>query len=53
MGCLMPYRIYKSSGPRPWKIAHQHTGKVVGTSKTKANALASVRARFAGEKGKK
>jgi len=49
----MPYKIVKESGPRPWKIVNKITGKVVGSSVTKKNAEASIRARFMGEYGKK
>lgn len=45
----MPYRIVKRSGKRPWKILDR-AGRVVGTSKTKGAAEASVRARHAGER---
>jgi len=44
----MPYKIERRSGKRPWKIINKITGKVVGSSTTKANAEASVRARLAG-----
>lgn len=46
----MPYKIVKRSGERPWKIIKKDTGKVVGSSTSKAKAKASVRARYAGEK---
>jgi hypothetical protein len=45
----MPYKIVKKGGPRPWKIVRVADGKIVGSSKTKAKAQASVRARYAGE----
>lgn len=46
----MPYSIVKrGNGERPWKIINKNTGKVVGTSKTKEDAKASVRARYMGE----
>lgn len=45
----MPYRIAKMSGPRPYKIIRTDIGKVVGTSKTLADAQASIRARYMGE----
>ncbi|GEM_PF-1883650 len=41
----MPYKVVKSSGARPYKIVRRDTGKVVGTSKTRAMAEASIRAR--------
>lgn len=43
----MPYTIRKQDGK--WKIIKKTTGKVVGTSDTKAKAQASVRARYANE----
>lgn len=46
----MPYKIVKRSGARPWKIIKKDTGKVVGSSTSKAKAQASIRARYAGEK---
>jgi len=45
----MPYKIRKGSGKRPWKIINKRTGKVVGTSVTKAKAKASIRARYRNE----
>ena len=45
----MPYTIRKGEGEKKWKIINKNTGKVVGTSKTKKNALASMRARYANE----
>lgn len=48
----MPYRIERRSGAKPWKIIAKDTGKVVGSSTSKAKAQASIRARHAGEKGK-
>jgi hypothetical protein len=49
----VPYSIkYKPSGDgRPWKIVKKNTGKVVGSSKTRKDAEASIRARYAKEKG--
>jgi len=44
----MPYKVVKRGGDRPWKILKH--GKVVGSSKTKADAEASIRARYSGEK---
>lgn len=46
----MPYKIVKRSGKRPYKIVKKTTGKVVGSSTTRAAAKASVRARYAGER---
>ena len=47
----MPYLILKREGPRPYKIVRRGTGTVVGTSKTRRDAEASVRARCMGEHG--
>jgi len=46
----MPYKIEKRSGEKPFKIINKNTGKVVGSSTSKAKAQASIRARYAGEK---
>jgi len=46
----MPYWIIKKSGPRPYKIVRKADGKEVGSSKTRADAQASIRARMKGEK---
>ena len=47
----MPYTIrHVEGGSRPWKIINTETREIVGTSKTKKDAEASVRARYAGEK---
>ena len=43
----MPWSVRKGSGKRPWKIIRSDTGKVVGSSTSKAKAQASVRARYA------
>ena len=43
----MPWSVRKGSGPRPWKIIKSDTGKVVGSSTSKAKAKASVRTRYA------
>lgn len=48
----MPYEIKKRGGKKPHKIINKNTGKTVGSSKTKANAEASIRARYAGKHGK-
>lgn len=42
----MPVHVEKRSGARPFKIV-EHSGKVVGSSATKADAEASARARNA------
>ena len=39
----MPYSIREGTGARPWKILKH--GKVIGSSKTKKDAEASIRAR--------
>lgn len=50
----MPWYVKKiGNGPRPWKILKKDTNQVVGSSETKAEALASVRARYAAEGEKK
>lgn len=45
----MPYLVKKVAGPRPYKIVRRDTGEIVGTSKTLADAKASIRARYMGE----
>ena len=45
----MPYKIVKSGSK--FQIVRKDTGKVVGTSTTKAKAESSVRARLAGKHG--
>lgn len=45
----MPYVIRKGKGARPWKVIKKDTGKVVGSSVSKAKAKASIRARYANE----
>ena len=46
----MPYSIrFKKGTAKPWKIIKKDTGEVVGSSTTKADAEASVRAREAGD----
>ena len=47
----MPYKTVKRKGKKPWKIIALNTGKVVGSSTTKKNAQASIRARNAGAHG--
>lgn len=46
----MPYKVVKRTGSKPYKIIKKDSGKVVGSSKTKAKAQASVRARYANSK---
>jgi hypothetical protein len=43
----MPVKVVRKSGVRPWKIVEVATGKVVGSSTSKADAEASARARNA------
>ena len=43
----MPVVVRKGKGARPWKIVEKSTGKIKGTSTTKAKAEASARARNA------
>jgi hypothetical protein len=45
----MPYDVKKQGGK--WAIVRTSDNKVVGRSETKGQALASVRARMANEKG--
>jgi len=45
----MPYKVTKTSGSRPYKIKNKNTGKTVGTSTSRKNAKASIRARHAGK----
>ncbi len=47
----MPYLVRKGTGARPYKIVRRDTGEVVGTSKTRSDAEASIRARYWGEHG--
>jgi hypothetical protein len=47
----MPYSIRKVDGK--WAIVRKEDGKVVGKSDSKADALASARARMAGKHGRK
>jgi len=47
----MPVKVKRGSGKRPWKIVEKSTGKIVGSSTTKANAEASARARNAARHG--
>jgi hypothetical protein len=47
----MPVTVRKGSGARPWKIVEKESGKVVGSSTTKAKAEASANARNAARHG--
>ena len=47
----MPYKVIKRSGAKPWKIVNKNTGKVVGSSTTKAKAQSSARARMGAHHG--
>jgi len=46
----MPYKVVKQSGSRPWKIINRSTGKTVGSSTSRENAIKSMRARYANER---
>ena len=47
----MPYKLKTVKGAkRPVKIVNKRTGRVVGSSKTKKMAQASIRARYANER---
>jgi hypothetical protein len=49
----MPYTIRKSTkkgDKRPYKIVNKQTGKIVGTSRTRKNAVGSIAHRMSGEK---
>jgi hypothetical protein len=47
----MPVVVRKNSGRRPYKIVEKATGKVVGSSATKADAQKSANARNASKHG--
>lgn len=47
----MPVTVRKGSGKRPWKVVEKATGKVVGSSTSKANAQGSANARNAARHG--
>jgi hypothetical protein len=54
----MPYKIEYKKGhinskgePAPWVIINKDRNDIVGSSETKENAEASIRARLAGEHG--
>lgn len=46
----MPWTLRRGTGKKPYKIVKKGTGKVVGSSKTKKMAKASIRARYANYK---
>ena len=48
----MPYTVRKNKDTGKWEIVKKTTGEIVGHSDSKANADASVRARYAGENKK-
>ena len=47
----MPVKVEKRSGAKPWKIVEVASGKVVGSSSTKAKAQGSANARNAASHG--
>lgn len=47
----MPVHVEKRSGAKPYKIVETATGKVVGSSETKAKAQGSANARNAAKHG--
>jgi hypothetical protein len=47
----VPYAIRRGTGPRPWKIINKDRNEQVGSSRTKGQAEAAVRARYAIERG--
>ena len=50
----MPYEIrYVKGDERPYKIVNKDRNQVVGSSKTRAKAESSIRARMSGEHSKK
>ena len=49
----MPYHIVKRSGAKPYKIVRNADGKVVGSSKTKAQAGRSIGYRMESEPSKR
>lgn len=48
---IMPYKIENRGGAKPFKIINKNTGKVVGSSTSRAEAQTSVNARLAGAHG--
>jgi len=49
-GEIMPYKVVKRGGTKPYKIIKISTGKIVGSSTSKVKAEASVRARYIGKR---
>lgn len=49
----MPWFVIKKGGPRPYRVIKRSTGEQVGSSKTKADADAMIRAMYAAEGKKK
>lgn len=47
----MPVKVVKRSGAKPYKVVEKATGKVVGSSTTRAKAQASANARNASRHG--
>lgn len=47
----MPYVIRRRGGKKPYKIVNRNTGKVVGSSTSRAKAQRSVNARNASHHG--
>jgi len=47
----MPVKVRRGTGSRPYKIVEKTTGKVRGSSTTKAKAQASANARNAAKHG--
>jgi len=47
----MPYKIKKTTGKKPYKIIAD--GKIVGSSASRRDAEASIRARYSGERSKR
>jgi len=47
----MPVKVVKKGGARPYKVVEKATGKVKGSSTTKAKAQASANARNAARHG--
>ena len=48
---MSPVKVKKGTGSRPYKIVEKATGKVVGSSATRANAQRSANARNAARHG--
>lgn len=47
---IMPWKVENRGGSRPFKIVKTTTGEIVGSSTSREEAEASVRARHANEK---